>query len=531
LACGSAERGEAARAPGSVGMRRRSGRGGGAIVPSMPWIRIPTFAQPGQTSAFADREDLVASLYRDVVSAGNAMIAGSIGVHQRHAVYGYKGVGKSAVILQVLALLRGEVALPASPAFAPGHTPEPNEPHRWIVIRVSGKQVGAVEHIADAIRMSVLEATGEISRGAVAAAPGALKLPLLHRLLGKDAALFGQVRSALARLAATVEFVRAWQGAIKTETAESRASTVQGGDVKLQLVARLKSMGVAATGRDAEAALDFAAGFLSRWSTEASSATSLERVSVVGADLVVEVLNEFFRATELAKLPTILVLDDFDEFASNAGPSHDERKKVIQQVLGVFGRLAPTSFVLALREEYMHEDIERQWQPIFVPPLSKPETRQVIRAWAAVQQPPLVPAEVTQLVELGDKLLSGFTEEAPVVVPFHFLELLVAIFNQAAPAATISSQIDRYLMSRFPGETHRALRGLVGRMPHDDIERVAEAVAIDPSPYAMQPQERQALERAGLVRSAMAGDPTDTRIVISPIAAYLAMAQQAERGR
>src|SRR5690348_13716249 len=75
-----------------------------------PWIVIPKFAEPGQPHAFANREQQLAQLYKMVVSAGNAVRRPRRGgaVRLRAVVTGYMGVGKSALILQALGMIRSE---------------------------------------------------------------------------------------------------------------------------------------------------------------------------------------------------------------------------------------------------------------------------------------------------------------------------------------------------------------------------------------------------------------------------------------
>src|SRR4029079_18220392 len=98
---------------------------------------------------------------------------------------------------------------------------------------------------------------------------------------------------------------------------------------------------------------------------------ALEQEVTVNADLATDALNGLFAATTAAGIPTVLFLDDFDELASGAGPSHAQRAKVLMEVLGVFNQLAPTCLILAIRQEYAHEDLFRQFRRVYVPPMTR----------------------------------------------------------------------------------------------------------------------------------------------------------------
>jgi len=74
-----------------------------------PWISIPSYAEPGRPHAFANREHQLAALYQRLVQAGNAVRDGHDAVHTKHVVFGYMGVGKSALILQALGMIRGDL--------------------------------------------------------------------------------------------------------------------------------------------------------------------------------------------------------------------------------------------------------------------------------------------------------------------------------------------------------------------------------------------------------------------------------------
>src|SRR5580700_7747818 len=132
------------------------------------WINIPSFAEPGQPHAFADREQELAQLYLGLVSAGNAVRESETGVRYRVVVGGPKGVGKSALVQQALGMLRDEVGVtPGQRLALPPDLPEPVDRQRWIILRLSGKTVAA-ENIPDALQRSIIplldDASEEIGR-------------------------------------------------------------------------------------------------------------------------------------------------------------------------------------------------------------------------------------------------------------------------------------------------------------------------------------------------------------------------------
>ncbi|HSO00654.1 MAG TPA: hypothetical protein VLS89_20320, partial [Candidatus Nanopelagicales bacterium] len=219
------------------------------------------------------------------------------------------------------------------------------------------------------------------------------------------------------------------------------------------------------------------------------------------------------------------VLDDFDEFASSIGPSHHDRSQVLSSVLGIFNKLAPTCLLIGLREEYMHEDVHRQYEVVPVPPLTRACAADALDAWARRQVPPLTDDDMEALRDVGDRFLRRFEPDAPVVIPFRFLQLVTWIVNRAGGARdTTGRLVLRYLQSQFSGEVVRAVHRIANVMPHEDVLLCAEAVPLEPEPYTMTPRETTTLMKAGLLRPAIAGDPNDRLIVLDPLFAYLHMA-------
>lgn len=494
--------------------------------PSFPWIHIPPVAQTGQVRAFADREDQIAQLYKALVGAGNAVRDGESTVRHRFVVSGYTGVGKSALILQVLAMLRDELGVVDGQRLTlPPDLPEPDGRERWLILRASGKQVPSVDSIAEALRKCALSIFDDVQEEAERRLPGVLELPLLHRLLRRrEARLFQEVSAALKSLAAMIDYVQVWQGSTLKIKLESQSHAESSRNIEADLAADLRRLGGEPTSAEAKAALKLAAGFIRKRAMSTHLSTTLEQQSVVGAELVVEALNQFFVSTDRAGIPTILVLDDFDEFASNVGPSHAQRSQVLSSVLGEFSRLKPTCLIIGLREEYLHEDVLRQYQNVHIPPLTRTRAAEILDAWSAVQRPPLDAEIAASLRAIGDKLLDGFEMEEQVVIPFRFLQLVSWIANNITDCASRSRRelVQRYLRTTFGGEVVDAMDRVCMAMPDGDIRRCAEVRPVDPEPYAeIGRYERLALARLGLLRPVIAGDPDDSRIVLDPLCAYL----------
>lgn len=501
-----------------------------ATRPAFPWITIPRFAQPGQAHAFADREQKLAQLYKGIVAAGNAVRNHETGVHRRYVVSGYMGVGKSALILHTLAMLRDESGAVHGQAFKlPNGLPEPEDRQRWLILRASGKQVRSFDALADSLQRSILEALEDVKEEAERAIPEVLprpfilRLPLIHRLFRtREVARFLEVRSALEHLTSQITLVREYQGG--TETKNRGRATKREATAHADVSVALRHGG--GEGKESVAAAGVG-GTLSR-STGSSTSESIERHSVVTVQGVVDALNRFFRATDRAEVPTILVLDDFDEFVSNVGPSHTARFEVLSSVLGVFNQLAPTCLIIGLREEYMHEDVHRQFQVFHVPPMIRACAGEALDAWAKVQQPPLDASVVQALKQLGGRFLQSFDDHDPVVIPDRFLQFITWLTNNNAPERLDEPNerlVLQYLESEFTAEVVRIVRRVSTVMPVDDIRPCAGAESLDPGPYALTDREFQVLARAGLVRPAMAGDPEDRRIILDPLCAYLRVAR------
>ena len=469
-----------------------------------PWINIPMIADTGEQQAFVQRREELAVLYRGMAEAGNSVRAGRMGVHRKFVVYGFLGVGKSALVLEALRLLR-EPTLQNSVLGAAG-LPAPEDPERWLILRVSGKHVFGLDGMRDSLRRNVLNEEeaepprDELQLGSrlalyahvhdqvASAAPEVLQLAPLHRLLRtRDAQLYERVRADLRELAKAIENA-AKQGAPPIATAS----------VALPAAANDKLVS--------------------------------ERHQRDEAHGLVEVLNRFFRTASVAGLPTMLVLDDFDDLALATEVSAAARARMLEAVLSEFSQLNPTCLVLSLRSEFMNDSILRQYRRIYLPPLSRADARTMLGIWAQTQRPALDAETTLRLQELGDRFLTTFEPDEPVVVPFRFLQLVAWLANNLLiyqlQDADAEKMLWRYFNSKYPLHAVRALRHVVQLMPPEHILPCANTSPLAMEPYAeVTAHERLALERAGLLRPAVASDPSDPRIVLDPLCSYLRTAR------
>ena len=472
-----------------------------------PWINIPMIADTGEELAFVQRREELAVLYRGMVEAGNSLRAGRLGVHRKFVVHGYLGVGKSALVLQALRMIREPMS--ADGIAADLGLPPPEDPERWLILRVSGKHVFGLDGMVDSLRRNVLDDEtaqpvvdelhpesrlalyAEVHQQVASAVPDVLQLSPLHRLLRtRESQLYEQLRADLRELANAIDHIT-YQVAT-AETSESGAAATEG--------------------RDA----------------------AHERRERDEAHILVEVLNRFFRTASAAGLPTLLILDDFDDIAVASGASAERRARMLSSLLSEFTQLAPTCMVLTLRSEYMNDSVLRQYRRIYLPPLNRTDARIILGIWAQAQHPPL-DAETTQrLQELGDRFLKSFDVEEPVVVPFRFLQLVTWLANNLLiyqlQDADEEKMLLRYFGSKYPLHAVRALRHVVELMPPEHIAACANASPLEGAPYAaLTPHERLALERSSLLRPAVASDPTDPRLVLDPLCAFLRAASNRSR--
>ena len=508
------------------------------------WLSIPQFAEPGSPHAYADRESQLAALYRSLVEAGNQVRRGRIGVHIKHAVHGYVGVGKSALILQALAMIRGELSREGQRVALPESLLEPIDPQRWLILRLSGKRIADIPSLKDSIRDAIAESTDDASpespgrnplfrlvedivEAAEQQMPAALQLPLVARLLRSERKLYGAVRDALAALAQTLDVVERWYGATVKEQSSAESHQETASDLKARIDGLIKGNGRFGDSAKSQAALEAAAGILSRRGESWRNAVSMERRWQVDADIVTDALNNFFAATDRAQLPTILVLDDFDELASSVGSEYARRARILRLLLGSFNALRPTCLVIALRDEYMHEDVRRQYQPTHIPSMTALAGGRALEAWAEVQQPNLTAEQVQRLKQHGRSLVAAFADAEPVVVPQEYLQAVVWLANRER-SGDHADDLRAYVTERFNPVVVGALTRLAANFDADgdDAKACAAGHVLDLTGFGLSERERKALKKDGLLRPASAGEDDDVLGMVSPLAAYLWVARQ-----
>lgn len=198
---------------------------------------------------------------------------------------------------------------------------------------------------------------------------------------------------------------------------------------------------------------------------------------------------------------------------------------MLSWILGTINTLRPTCLVLAIRHEYDHEDLRRQFQPINLPPMNRIEVMQAIYAWGEIQQPPLDAVDEAALKALVDRILDRFSPDVPCAVPFRLIQLVTNLSNMGlVPELGAEKLLRAYLDSQYDYEVISALVRSAEAMPPADIEPVARASAVEAEPYGWTSRERSLLTKAGLLRPAMARAPDDERVILDPLAAYLANA-------
>ena len=516
------------------------------------WINIPMFPEPGQPHAFADRSAELRSLYMALVSAGNAVRAGDRHVHHKHVVYGYEGVGKSALILQVLKQIRGDV-LPGDSGQRidwPDNIPHPDDPHKWIVLRLSGKNHANIAALRDGIAgqirqeqqeesLPTLDMVRTLHGQAHHRVPTALGQSFLHRLLRREKDLYDQVRSSLTELAETLDSFARWQGGVRRDVLRQYhdKGTERQASGRAGIKAGLTASVAGPLSAEGEAGLETAVDIIHKHGAGSHDHTEYERTWRIDAQMLTDALNKFFRSTREARLPTLLILDDFDEFASSQGPSVRQRAQVLDWLLGPFSQLQPTCLVVGLRAEYVHGDTRRQYVRTHVPALSRTNLVQVIEAWSEVQTPVMESASIGYLTGLGAQLMSDFDKlgeqhfdpaQTPVAMPFRVLQAVRRLSTQGADVTEPARELwRRYIRDSFSSHAVRALDGVARRMPKGDILDCAAGRPLARKPYDDVPQrDLDALAEDELLRPAMASDPNNHNIIIDPLAAYLRVARE-----
>lgn len=465
-------------------------------------------------------------------------------------VHGYMGVGKSTLIMQALGMVRGDLdpkqGVLGQRTGLPAGLPDPVDPQRWLILRVSGKNISSIEALSDAVQreariaasvaehpnhdplLSILADTvHEVARKA----PATVALSLIHKLLPlRETKDYKRVQAALMVLAQAIEYVKEWYTAVQSDKLEKLRTAESARDAESKIEGQIKALRGVKDSGESTAALRVAAQVINKVGESTKVASQTERKWRVDTEYVVEVLNIFFNATDQARLPTILVIDDLDEVTSSIGPSHENRAMVLSWVLGPLTRLRPTCLVLGLRQEYTHEDTFRSFAKIHVMPMPRRAAIDALLAWAEVQQPAASSEHVAFLTQIADRVIGRFNPEDPVVIPFRFLTLVTWINNnQMLLLSNLSDRqiIERYFELTLYTEAAEAAKRIASSMSETLIMQCARNSPIDPAALVINESERQALAQAGLLRPAMAGDPKDLRIVLDPLISYLAKASQA----
>ncbi|MCU0655425.1 MAG: AAA family ATPase [Polyangiaceae bacterium] len=496
-----------------------------------PYIDIPDFPEPGQPRAFTDRDREIQKIYNAVASAGNALRQGRQATTHRHVVHGYMGVGKSSILFEVLAMIRGESTRQPPQELL--------DPQRWIILRVSGKNAPSVDALADVLIDKVkdegkpaasnpifdlLEETTRVAREVVPTAT--VPSGIFHRLFPtREKDLYKQVKAALSAVVAAIEVVKDYHGGVRGKEAMLTSSS--------EVDARTEVDGTAELGGEAarwdlstRAGAKLAASYLRKQGKAASARESIQQSSRIDTEMLVEFLNKFFEVTRAAQLPTILVIDDLDEVTSSIGPSFQDRARILNTILAPLRRLKPTCLLFGLREEYKHEDILRGMTATPISPMPRNTATDLLEVWGKAQIPPLSGKELDDFKMVGEVLLEKFEPTEPVLIPLRFLRLVGWLNNgtEDFENTSESSLLRSYIEQNFGPEICESVERLARIMPSEHINHCASARPLDPDPYQISEQERHSLERAGLLRPAMAGDPHDRRIVLDPMVAYLRVA-------
>lgn len=414
----------------------------------MAFFHIPAFPASGQRFAFVDREEQVRAIYDDLVSAGNEVRAGSADASLRLCVQGPKGSGKSSTIVHVLRLLRGEVPVPDGWL-------QPDAPERWMIFRVSGKSIGSSEGLMQAVmrEMHTEAAPGDLTQPTaieralsdLLSAPvqqldtdKVLELRWWHRLFQtKDARAFAAVRKALETTRQTLDIYRNYAGGVLNRARQTGAefTTRSGHSVGASGAAAVAYPGVADA--TVKASIDRARELVGT----TSESEDLQMKVRIDSVLMVDALNDLFQNTQRAGLPTILVLDDLDEVAGEAGVSYAKRAALLKQLIGPFLSLKPTVTIVSLRSEYVTEDIGRSYRETAIPPLPVKEAHEAVATWSTTSG--LLGTEHEAVLALGHELLAPLQKLAEAhntsagVLPWTFLDLLQRLTRTRARPGTL----------------------------------------------------------------------------------------------
>jgi hypothetical protein len=483
------------------------------------YIQIPLFAAPEQLHAFADREKTVEKLYRELVSAGNLARQTNTKTPQRFVVSGYMGTGKSSILLQTLGIIRGQIPTPAN-------FPSPVDRDRWIILYVSGKQIGSAYGLTESIQRLIRNADAEeldapdlatpileaMGQEAKQQTPNAIELSMFSIVFQREERkLFKEVTSTLKKIDEALIEVK--KGGTRTETSKQTIQKTKEASVGGELGAESKLAKITALLQKKSA-----------WNS--AEEVSTERKWELNAELLVDALNIFFEATSQAHLPTIMVLDDCDEIVSAAGPSYLNRGPVLSALVGQFARLKPTCVVVGLRQEYSDQDVSRQYRETLVQPMSINQAIPLVNEWLRVQNEQLTEEQRQELHSFVNSIFAGRDREEKSVMPLRLLEIASWFANEPTKGTETTY---KHLMAWLESSKANALSSIIKlseALSPEDFLRCATNKPIDPKPYQLSDAERSYLEMAGFIRPAIVGHPNNHDVIIDPVCAYLYWAKQ-----
>lgn len=496
-------------------------------MPNLSYLHIPDSPHPSRPQGFANREDLLVRLTTNLIDVGNLVSSGrATGQLASLVVHGYKGVGKSSLIVESLRALRGELdfGLGFRSDVSEEMFPPAQQRERWIILYLRGKSSRDIKD-ATTNAQATLQASLASLFSSDQMVPELNRLPLPElSLLGK---LFKNVEHATREKLKT-----AIQAAV---TALQQAREMQGGvrGIKRGIQVQRASKSEAAAGFNESFSVGVggnrigatvSGGIDDRYLNNADMEVTEEVRQELNFDMFVDALNPFFTTCAELRIPTFLVLDDADELVTFAD-SHSRRAEFLRIILGTVGRLACTGLVLGLRNEYLQEDIFRNFTPYPVQPMTPKSALQALEAWMDLQSPPSTREQREVWLNVASTLLAGHSPEDPGVVPWSFFSVLRSLDrNRDLSGRSPRALVEMSIKNVYSASIVRLLLRLSERMPSEDRSACLAAEALDPEPYALKMTERRDLDQVGLLRAAYPGNPDDPRIVLDPIVAWLAVA-------
>lgn len=498
-------------------------------MPNLPYIHIPDSPHPSLPQGFANREELLLKLVTNLVEVGNLVSNGrEPGRLSSLVVHGHKGVGKSSLIVEALRAIRGELD------FGPGFRsriskemlPKAQQSERWVILYLRGKTSRDIKDATTNAQITLQSAlTGMLSSDQMIPELSKNKpqeLDLLGRFFNRtENSTREALRSAIQNTIIELQKARERQGGIRTTKEVQQTQKSSRSDASAGLRETF-SVGQGGNRIAAAVNLEIEDKYLLNTNKDITEETRQE----MNVDMFVDALNPFFTRCAELKIPTFLVLDDADELVTFAD-SHARRSEFLRIILGTVGRLNCTALVLGLRNEYLQEDVYRNFTTYPVQPLTPTAAFLALDAWLDLQhQPPS--SEGRQLCQdVAHTLLSGHTQDEPNVVPWVFFRVLQSVDrSRDLSGHSARALLESSLKATYPSQTVRLLIRLSECMSEDDRNSCLSAEPLDPTPFALKMTERQDLEQKGLLSSAFPGNTQDIRIILNQIVAWLAVAPQ-----